>query len=111
MVASAPALVSCKLHAIADRRDARGNKRESDALDLVRLIGDLVRSRVAAEQFSSAPFDLAALVAVHAERRLITDATRTARLINLGASVGDAATDPADISAIGNLFVDMLGAL
>ena len=41
--------------------DTRREKRESDALDLVRLIGDLVRTPCgAAEKFAAAPFDLAA---------------------------------------------------
>jgi len=81
--ATAQALVACKFHAIADRRDARREKRESDALDLVRPIGDLVRAAAGAQQFSDAPFDLAALVSLQTRRWLIEDATRTARLINL----------------------------
>ena len=109
-VGTAPALVACKFHAIAGRRDARSEKRESDALDLVRLISDLVRAPAIADWFATAPFDLTALVSAQAERWLITDATRTALLINLSASGGDATMDPDDISAIGNLFVGMLDA-
>jgi hypothetical protein len=63
-----------------------------------------------AAHFSSAPFDLAALVSGQAERWLITDSTRTARLINLSRGSGDAALDPDDISTIGSLFVEMLDA-
>lgn len=110
VVATAPALVACKFHAIADRRDARREKRESDALDLVRLIGDLVRSPGLAEQFAVAPFDLAALVSLQTQRWLIEDATRTARLISMSAGGGDAAMNPASIATIGELFVEMLAA-
>ncbi|MGK2957731.1 MAG: nucleotidyl transferase AbiEii/AbiGii toxin family protein [Acidimicrobiales bacterium] len=106
-VATAPALVACKFHAIADRRDARSEKRESDALDLVRLIGDLVRTPAAIELFSSAPFDLAALVSMQAERWLITDATRMSRLVHLSAGPVDATMEAADIATIGSLFVEM----
>lgn len=35
-VTTAPAPVACKFHAIADRGDARSDKRESEALDLGR---------------------------------------------------------------------------
>jgi hypothetical protein len=110
-VATAPALVACKFHAIADRRDARREKRESDALDLVRLIGDLVRAPAVAEQFAAAPFDLAVLVSLQTRRWLIEDATRTARLINLSAGGGDVMMNPGDIRTIGELFVEMLAEL
>ena len=109
-VATAQALVACKLHAIADRRDARREKRESDALDLVRLIGALVRAPAGAQQFSDAPFDLAALVSLQTRRWPIEDATRTARLISRSAGRGDAMMNPADIRTIGELFVEMLAA-
>ncbi|MGO9872166.1 MAG: nucleotidyl transferase AbiEii/AbiGii toxin family protein [Acidimicrobiia bacterium] len=107
IVATAPALVACKFHAIADRRDARRDKRESDALDLVRLIADLVRAPAGAEQFADAPFDLAALVSLQAQRWLIEDATRTARLINLSAGAGEDMMNLANIATIGELFVEM----
>lgn len=110
VVATAPALVACKFHAIADRRDARSEKRESDALDLVRLIGDLVRATAGADQFADAPFDLAALVSLQTQRWLIEDATRTARLINMSSGGGEDTIDPANIAAIGELFVEMLAA-
>ena len=110
VVATAPALVACKFHAIADRRDARREKRESDALDLVRLIGDLVRTPSSAEQFAAAPFDLAALVSLQTQRWLIEDATRTARLIRMSAGAGDITVAPTDIATIGELFVGQLGA-
>ena len=108
MVATAPALVACKFHAIADRRDAAAAKRESDAIDLVRLLRDLVRFPAAAEQFSSAPFDLTALVAAQAQRWLIAGATRTARLINLSVGAGDARLEADDVSTIGGLFISEL---
>lgn len=107
-VATVPALIACKFHAIADRRDARGEKRESDALDLVRLIGDLVQLPTIAEQFSAAPFDLVALVSWQTELWLIGGAVRTARLLSLGSGAGDATMNPDDISAIGTLFSEML---
>ncbi len=108
VVATAPALVACKFHAIADRRDARREKRESDALDLVRLIGDLVRTPLIGEQFATAPFDLAALVSLQTQRWLIDDATRTARLVNMSTGGGDVPMNPAAITTIGELFVEML---
>ena len=110
MVATTPALVACKFHAIADRRDARREKRENDALDLVRLIGDLVRAPVIATQFGTAPFDLAPLVSLQTQRWLIDDATRMARLINMSAAGGGATMNPADIATIGELFVETLAA-
>lgn len=110
VVAAAPALVACKFHAIADRRDARREKRESDALDLARLIGGLVRTPMIAQQFAAAPFDLAALVSSQTERWLIDDAARMARLMNMSTGAGDAKVNPADIATIGELFVEMLAA-
>lgn len=106
-VATTPALVACKFHAIADRRDARSQKRESDALDLVRLVGDLVRAPGSAAQFASAPFDLTALVSSQVERWFVDDALRTTRLINLSAGAGDPTVNPGDISTIGELFVEI----
>ena len=109
-VATAPALVACKFHAIAARRDAGRDKREGDALDLIRLIGDLVRSPAAIAQFSTAPFDLAALVSAQVERWLVTGSTRAARLFDLGAGTRGVTMDPDDISALGSLFEAMLDA-
>lgn len=105
VVATAPALVACKFHAIVDRRDARAHKRESDAIDLFRLLGDLVRVRRLANEFSSAPFDLTALVSAQVERWFIEGAIRTARLMNLSAAAGDARLDSIDVSTIGRLFI------
>ena len=105
-VASAPALVACKFHAIGDRRDARSVKRESDALDLVRLIGDLVRAPDGIEQFSSAPFDLEALVSAQVERWLIDDATRTAGLVRMSAGATGTRMEPDDIATLGRLFLE-----
>jgi hypothetical protein len=101
--------VACKFHAIDDRRNARVEKRESDARDLVRLITDLVRTPALMQEFSSAPFDLAALVSSQTQRWLIDGATRAARLINLSAGAGDAIMEPQDISTIGSVFVETLG--
>jgi hypothetical protein len=101
---------ACVLTALllADRRDARSDKRESDALDLVRLIGDLVRSPAVTAQFSSAPFDLSALVTAQVERWLIDGSLRTARLINLSAGAATSIVDPVHVSTIGELFVATL---
>jgi hypothetical protein len=110
-VATAPALVACKFHAINDRRDVRREKRESDAFDLVRLINDLVRTPPVAAQLANAPFDLAALVSLQTKRWLIDDATRMARLIAMSTARTDAAMDPADIAASGELFVERLAEL
>ncbi len=108
MVATAPALVACKFHAIADRRDSRSAKRETDAIDLVRLLRDLVRAPEGAEQYSSAPFDLAALVSAQVEHWFVDGAVRTARLINLSAGAGDPMLDPSDVATIGGLCIGQL---
>ncbi|HEU5309046.1 MAG TPA: nucleotidyl transferase AbiEii/AbiGii toxin family protein [Acidimicrobiia bacterium] len=107
-VATSPALVACKFHAIADRRDARSEKRESDAVDLVRLIDELVRPGGSAEPFLDAPFDLAELVAAQAQRWFLDDATRTARLLRLASVPGDAIMEPDEIAALGEVFVAMV---
>lgn len=107
-VAMAPALVACKFHAISDRRDARSAKRESDAVDLVRLIADLVRVESTVERYRGAPFDLPALVVSQTRRWLIEDATRMARLVSLGSEWGAAPTDPDEIATVGELFVEAL---
>jgi len=72
------------------------------------LVGDLVRSPAVAVQLSSATFDLAALVAVQAERWLIAEATRTSRLINLSGGAAAITMAPDDVATIGSLFVAML---
>jgi hypothetical protein len=107
-VATPPALVACKFHAIADRRDARSEKRESDAVDLVRLIGELVGPGGSAEPFSDAPFDLAELVVAQAQRWFVDDDTRTARLLRLGGVPEDAIMEPDEIAALGEVFVARL---
>lgn len=106
-VATTPALVACKFHAVADRRDARATTRESDALDLLRLVGDLARVQPLVDQLSSAPFDLADLVSAQVERWFIDDALRTARLVNLGAGPAGPPVDAADVATIGRLFLDV----
>lgn len=110
IVATAPALIACKLHTIADRRGPDASKQESDALDLLRLVGDVVRSDDGIESLAAAPFDLAALVAGQVERWFINDALRTARLAGSG-TAGQDRFDPADVSTLGRLFIDRLSAL
>lgn len=107
-VATAPALLACKLHAIADRRDSRADKRESDALDIVRLTQLLVRSRLVDDAYSSAPFDLAPLVVSSVRRWLVDDATRTARLVNSDARSSGVSSSPDELVALGELFCDQL---
>lgn len=107
-VATVPALVACKLHAIADRKGPSRSKRESDALDLVRLTGDLIRSDESVRSLRSAPFDLASLVAAEVERWFINDALRTARLANAASAV-QARLDAVEISTAGRLLIDQLG--
>ena len=106
-VATAPALVACKLHAIADRRGAALTKQESDALDLVRLVGDLVRQPDTTEMLRAAPFDLDDLVAGQLERWFVTDALRTARLAGIGTGT-PGSVDAAAVSTAGRLLLDQL---
>lgn len=106
-VATVPALVACKLHAIADRKGPSLSKRESDALDLVRLVGDLVRSDDSVAALRAAPFDLTALVAAQLERWFIDNALRTARLANAAGAV-DGQLGAAEVSTIGRLMLDFL---
>lgn len=54
-VAIVPALIGCKLHAIADRRGDSTVKQESDALDLLHLLEATVREPALARIFESAP--------------------------------------------------------
>lgn len=107
IVATMPALVACKLHAIADRKGPSLSKRESDALDLVRLTGDLVRSEESVRALRSAPFDLATLVAAQVERWFVDDALRTARLAN-AAAVSHGQLDSNTVSTVGRLLLDQL---
>ncbi len=107
-VATVPALVACKLHAIADRKGPSLSKRESDALDLVRLIVDLVRDGDSVESLKSAPFDLSSLVAAEVERWFVTDALRTSRLAN-AAAPSDIQFDSGGISTVGRLLLAELG--
>ncbi len=107
-VATAPALIACKLHAIASRRDTSTAKRESDALDLVRLAGDLVRNPAVMAQFAVAPFDLARLVRAQVDEWLVGGSMRAARLIGLGAGTGEATIEPRDIATIGTMFIERI---
>ncbi len=106
IVATVPALVACKLHAIADRKGPSLSKRESDALDLVRLSGDLVRSDESVQALRSAPFDLATLVA-QVERWFMDDALRTARLAT-AAAVSHGQLDSNAVSTVGRLLLEQL---
>jgi hypothetical protein len=105
-VATVPALVACKLHAIADRRDARAEKRESDAVDLLRLVGDLVRIPDATRELAAAPFGLAQLVSAQIERWFIDGRLRMARLAQLGGASGP--VEPADVETLGRLVHGMI---
>lgn len=104
-VATSPALLACKLHAITDRRAARRGKQESDARDIVGLT-QLLIAAAESDAYSDAPFDLAVLVQREVRHWLVDNATRTAGLINLGAGAGDPSVDPADLAAIGRLFTE-----
>ncbi|MEZ5171899.1 MAG: hypothetical protein R3A49_14335, partial [Acidimicrobiia bacterium] len=101
-------LLACKLHAIADRRDSSSDKRESDALDIVRLTQLLVRSRLLEDAYSSAPFDLAPLVLSSVRHWLVNEATRTARLVSSDARSSGVSASPDDLRALGELFCDQL---
>ena len=108
-VATTPALVACKLHAISDRRGSASTKQESDALDLFRLVSDLIRSDADVDALRDAPFDLPVLVADQIGRWFIDESLRTARLASAG-TAGSDRVDPADIATIGHLLVDHLSA-
>ena len=107
IVATTPALLACKLHAIADRRGPATPKRESDALDVVRLIRDLIRSDQQIDSLVAAPFDLAELVTTQVERWFIDEALRTARLAG-AATAGTERFDPGDLSTLGRLLINRL---
>lgn len=106
-VATTPALVACKLHAISDRRGSASTKQASDALDLFRLVGDLIRSDADVDALRGAPFDLAALVADQIRRWFVDDSLRTARLASAG-TAGSDRVDPADVATLGRLLTDQL---
>lgn len=76
-VATAPALISMKLHAIEDRRGYSTLKRASDAWDLYRLLVDLDRDGWLSSALAAAPDPLPQLVRRAAERVLVTGAART----------------------------------
>jgi hypothetical protein len=111
IVATAPALLACKLHAIADRRDTRADKRESDARDIQRLAQLMVRDPQLGDRYAAAPFDLATLVAGGVQRWLVDDVTRTARLIAIGTGVGEASVGPEDLATLGRLLLSTLSHL
>jgi hypothetical protein len=76
-VATAPALVAMKLHAIEDRRGDSVLKRASDAWDLYRLLVDLDRDGQIRSVLATAPDPLPKLVRSAALRVLVSGATRT----------------------------------
>lgn len=107
-VAIVPALIGCKLHAIADRRGASTAKQESDALDLLRLAEAIVQSPDLALGYFTAPFDLADLVSDGIAQWFGDDALRTARLLRRAGVPGNATMDPDDIRVIGEAFADVM---
>ena len=104
-VATVPALVACKLHAIGDRRGASASKQESDAFDLVRLIGEIVRTPSGTNPYARAPFDLSELVISQIADWLLRNSLRTARLAR---SAGADWIEPSDIDALGRLFLSRM---
>jgi hypothetical protein len=107
-VAIVPALIGCKLHAIADRRGDSAAKQESDALDLLRLLEATVREPALTLSFESAPFDLALLVGSGIGQWFGDGALRTARLLRRAGVPGNATMEPDDIRAIGEAFADVM---
>jgi hypothetical protein len=105
IAATAPALFACKLHAIDDRRDARADKRESDARDIYRLAQLLVRTPELVEPLRTAPFDLTALLAERVRRWFVDDVTRTARLMAVSRGVGEEPVAPQELAALGRLLL------
>ena len=102
-VATAPGLLACKLHAIADRPRSSIDKMESDARDIYRLARLLSQTNEA--PLADAPFDLAALVADAVTRWLLDDATRTTGLISRSAGPGEASVTRDEIIAAGRLLL------
>jgi len=102
-VATAPALLACKLHAIADRPRASIDKMESDARDIYRLAR--VISQTADAPYSAAPFDLGRLVADAVTDWLIDNATHTTRLMYLSAGSADAPVNREDLVAAAQLLL------
>jgi len=80
-VATSPALVAMKLHAVQDRNDDR--KRASDAWDLFRLIDLTSGEREFFDQIADAPPGLVELVGDVVERIFRHDVTRTRRWIQV----------------------------
>lgn len=106
-VATSPALLACKLHAIADRRDARAGKRESDARDIFRLAELMVRS-IGENPYRDAPFDLATLVGSGVQRWFVDEGLRTARLLTISASTGEAPVELTQLQALGRALTRMV---
>lgn len=101
-VATVPALLSCKLHALCTRWGATVSKNESDALDVVRLIGEVVRSDDPSILMADAPFDLAEIVKRQVELWCLNDSLRMARLAS---SAGSDRFTPDEIRTLGHLFL------
>jgi Nucleotidyl transferase AbiEii toxin, Type IV TA system len=76
-VATAPALIAMKLHAIQDRHEDR--KRASDAWDLYRLLDANLWTSSFQEAFTTTPGDLLELIDESLERVFRSEVTRTRR--------------------------------
>lgn len=109
IVATTPALVACKFHALADRRGTGLVKCESDASDLVQLIGHLVRGD-GAVGFAGAPFDLVDLVRAQTERWFLGDALKIARWAT-NANATPQRMNTSQVETIGRLLIERLDAL
>ena len=107
LVATSPALIACKFHALARRRGPRISKQESDALDLFCLITELVRSDQEIANFVGAPFDIGALVETQVQRWFIDDTLRLARLASRATFSGDR-IDVGEVETLGRLFIARL---
>jgi hypothetical protein len=106
-VATAPALVAMKLHAIEDRRGDSVLKRASDAWVLYRLLVDLDRGGLVRSALATAPNPLPKLVRSAALRVLVTGATRTRSWLLQGDAVM-ASVRADDLRAVGEPLVTTL---
>ncbi|MGY6502476.1 MAG: nucleotidyl transferase AbiEii/AbiGii toxin family protein [Acidimicrobiales bacterium] len=98
-------LVACKLHAWLDRRDQRADKRGSDGLDIVRLLGTTTDWDALAADFHQID-GLRDVVAWGANEVLIEQAARVSRLIGLHTDVRP--PPPDEVEVLGRLLVDLV---
>jgi hypothetical protein len=108
-VATAPALVSMKLHAIEDRRGNSAVKRASDAWDLYRLLVDLDRDGWLRSALAAAPDPLPKLVRSATERIFVRGAARTRSWLLQGDAVM-ASVRADDLRLVAEPLVATLGA-